>query len=254
MFLLATPVSQQDAETSLGEPCIIPLRIAQPTTPYYNVKTIPGTESFTIQIPRVADPGRMIVNDHYMMRIYQGDTDVTPESMVDTSYNSTQTVTVPVTTLKDGSRPQKDVVYRVELYAILDADNDGTEEEITAATIDTDTRVMLVQAKTLGDEPYSFGELKLVNTTVDTLALYLIDSVGLEGLVTTMEYTIVAPNGDCVTYSDLFALEDKGNGQKATMDLRYTFDKVGTYTVNFRFLNNGVSIGNDTALTYIKIN
>ena len=164
------------------------------------------------------------------------------------------TVQSAVTTLKDGSRPQKDVVYRVELYAILDADNDGTEEEITAATIDTITRVMLVQAKTLGDEPYSFGELKLVNTTVDTLALYLIDSVGLEGLVTTMEYTIVAPNGDCVTYSDLFALEDKGNGQKATMDLRYTFDKVGTYTVNFRFLNNGVSIGNDTALTYIKIN
>ncbi len=255
LFLLATPVSQQNAETPLGESCIIPLRIPQPTTPYYNVKTIPGAESFTIQIPKVADPGRMIVNDHYMIRIYQGDADVTPESMVETRYNSTQAVTVPVETLKDGTKPQKDVIYRVELYAILDTNNDGTEEEITKDIVGIDTRVMMVQARTLGDEPYSFGELKLVNTTVETLALYLIDSVGLEGMVTTMEYTIVAPNGDCETYSDPFALYDKGNGQKATLDLRYTFDKVGTYTVNFRFLNiNGVSIGNDTALTYIKIN
>jgi len=259
LFLKATPVSTQNHETALGNTCIIPLEIPQPTIPYYNVKTIPGTECFTIQIPRVADPGRTIVDDKYMIRIFEGSTDVTPESMVKAAYTSTQTQTILVNELKSGAKPQKDVVYRVEMYAVLDSNNDGAETVINEGTVGASTCVTKVQARTLGDQPYSFGELKLVNITSETLALFFIDSVGLVGqpgeqVVTSMEYTVVSPDGNCRTYiNNSFALEDKGDGQLA-IALNHTFNQTGTYTVNFRFLKNGISVGNDTALTYIKTN
>ena len=150
---------------------------------------------------------------------------------------------------------QQGVIYTIKLYAELDTKNVGMEA-ISEATEENcrDQRTVT----TLSPAGFDFGEMTLVNTSMNRLAIYFTNHVNLQEKVKYINYMVVAPNGNVA--SDELDMENgvgfqtmPGDEDTVFIDLAPTFESTGRYTIQLRFFGeNHVSLNQDMTLTYIK--
>lgn len=248
LFLMATPVSKQDDTKALGEPCYIPLNEPSLKAPYYNLRITPQ-DAATLRVRvSITDVDRVMVDDYYMMRIFNGDTDITPEELQKKQFSSLATQTFEIGNL------QQDITYTIKLYSILDMENAGGIDAIDVVSVIPENCLKTVTANTLTTSGYDFGQMSLGNTSVNYLALYFTDSVGLQDNIRYIQYTVVNPDSSYYSYEwDSYVEGFQVDGNSICAYLKHSFSEKGEYTVQFRFLNaSRVSLGNDTTLTYIK--
>ena len=248
LFLKATPVSKQDEEKELGKPCYIPLELSALKDPYYNLRIIPIDRTSVRVRVSITDADRVLVEDRYMIRIFNGEEDVTPESVKLSQFSSRSTQTFDLGNLS------QDVTYKIKLYSILDTENAGDKIAIDVDTVNESNCLKTVSANTLTTYEYDFGQMSLVNTSVNNLALYFTDSVRLEDFVRYIQYTVVNPDGSYASYEwDSYKTPYQTDGNSIYADLNHSFAEQGEYTVQFRFLDAGRrSLGQDATLLYIK--
>lgn len=254
LFLKVTPVSEQNEAIAVGDPCYVALNIKEETA-FFGYRIKPKSETEVNVTITAHDPNRVIAGDAYMIRIFNGDEDVTPTdykgapgayTKFSTSGNSR---TFKFTGLQQG------VIYTIKLYAELDMKNVGMEA-ISEATEENcrDQRTVT----TLSPAGFDFGEMTLVNTSMNRLAIYFTNHVNLQEKVKYINYMVVAPNGNVA--SDELDMENgvgfqtmPGDEDTVFIDLAPTFESTGRYTIQLRFFGeNHVSLNQDMTLTYIK--
>jgi hypothetical protein len=255
-YLRVTPVSETNADISLGSSAYLQLNVLPLNTPFYRIKSVPGDGAVTFQIA-VTDIGKVMVNGHYKVKVLNGSgSDITPVEYKDVAYPISSPLSVKVSNILQGDK----AVLR--LYSVYDMKNtglasDGTVlKDINAVSLydpkvnENDYLKISHTSYPLGTSGYDLGEVQIEQCSSEHARVYFTNSVNLSK-IKYIRYVIVNEAGDNFSYSELFT-PTVVNTATSFYELSHKFTETGEYQVQLRFYDESQNQLDDVALTYYK--
>lgn len=255
-YICIRPVSRTNPNLSLGDSQYVSLKVPALNTPFYNIKAVPGNGTVSFNIS-VSDSDRVMVNEHYKIRVVNQDGgEITPDEYKDVTYSTKLPVVVNVDKLgTTGSAILK-------LYSVYDVKNtrlaeDGSAlpdiQDVAYSNLDNAANDYLKATNTgypLGNKDYDLGTVQIAQSSADLARIYFINAVNLEK-VKYIQYVIINGQGTSTSYSDPFS-PVTASPTTQYYELAHRFTVNGTYQVQIRFYDSNMNKLDDRILTLFK--
>ena len=255
-YICLKPVSKTDSSKLLGDPEYIQLKVPALSTPFYNVRSIPGNDIVTFNVS-ILDTDRVMAGGHYKIKIINQDgNDITPAGNKNVRYSITSPLVVSAGAIGvTGSAILK-------IYSVYDVKNTGVNESgdqlpemgsVAYEDLDDPAKGYLKYSTTgypLGAKDYSLGTVEVTLGLSDLARIYFSNSVNLDK-VKYIQYVILNSSGVSSSYSENFSPQ-KVSENLSLYVLSHRFDQNGVYNIQMRFYDTDRNKLDDIILRLYK--
>lgn len=260
-YLCITPVSLTNASVPLGDPLYLSLNIPKPSTPFYNINTVPDIGKVTFQIS-IVDLQKVIVNGRYKIQVLNSaGVDITPDT-AESPRDKLYYVSTPASITVD---IDKDDYAVLKLYTVYDMLNTGRQSDGVTPIEDINNIAygdlassphlkISTTGYSLGDKGYDLGQVQISQSSSERARLYFTNAVNLSK-ISYISYVIINEAGFSSSYNEEYfnpySAGSSGSGSYY-YELSHRFTQNGIYQVQVRFYDSDNNKLDDKALIYYK--